>query len=130
MNMSASAPIPSPLAHRKGNPMTFPVLTVEELRQMTLTDYRRLAEDAISCIRKVYEKIQRLGNESFSQKAEGIKAWRDSEVYQLYVAMGQESLLGGKPVAVVIATRQQAGKPVLTGQEFSFVADLNKKLRF
>lgn len=103
---------------------------VEELRAMTLADYRRLAPDALSCIRRLYEKIQQLGKESFSKRAQGIKAWRESETYRLYVAIGQESLQQAKTVADVIATRQQLGQPTLTDQEISYIADLNRKLRF
>lgn len=103
---------------------------VEELRQMTLDDYRRLGEDSVGSIRRVYEKIQRLGQESFSQKAEGVKAWRDSVVYRLYLELGQESLMTGKPVAEVIANRSRQSQETLTEQEFTLVADLNRKLRF
>jgi len=102
---------------------------VEELRAMTLNDYRRLAPDALGCIRRLYEKIQQLGKESFSRRAEGIKAWRESETYRLYVAMGQDSLLQAKTVPDVIAARQGSGQPALTEQEYSYISDLNRKLR-
>ena len=103
---------------------------VEELRAMTLADYRRLAPDALGCIRRLYEKMQQLGKESFSKRAQGVKAWRESEAYRLYVTIGQESLQQAKTVADVIATRQQLGQPTLTDQEISYIADLNRKLRF
>ncbi len=97
---------------------------------MTLVDYRRLAPDALGCIRHLYEKIQQLGKESFSKRAEGIKGWRQSETYLLYVAMGQESLLQVKTIPDVIAARTQEGKPALTEEEYSYISDLNRKLRF
>ena len=97
---------------------------------MTLTDYRRLGEDPIACIRRLYDKIQQLGKESFTRRAEGIKAWRESETYRLYVTMGQESLLSGKTVGDVIANRQQLGQPALAEQEYTLIADLNRKLRY
>lgn len=103
---------------------------VEELRSLTLNDYRRLGPDALGTIRRLYEKIQQLGKESFSRRAEGIKAWRESEPYKLYVAMGQESLLQAKTMADVIAARQQQNQPALTEQEFSYISELNRKLRF
>ena len=102
---------------------------VEELRAMTLTDYRRLAPDPLGCIRRLYEKIQQLGKESFSRCAEGIKAWRGSETYRLYVAMGQDSLLSAKTIPALIAERQGSGQPALTEQEYSYISDLNRKLR-
>lgn len=103
---------------------------IEELKAMSLVDYRRLGPDAVACVRRVYEKIQRLGKESFTKKAEGIRAWRASEVHQLYVAMGQESLVAGRSVREILMNRRQAGEPALTEEEFNLVADLNKKLRF
>ncbi|MBI4093039.1 MAG: hypothetical protein HY420_03905 [Candidatus Kerfeldbacteria bacterium] len=103
---------------------------VEELHNMTLVDYRRLGQTAVQCVRRVYEKIQRLGLESFSKKAEGIRAWRESEVYRLYLNIGQESLLANKAIRQIVGDRQTAGKPTLSEEEFMLVADLNKKLRF
>lgn len=103
---------------------------VEELRVMTLGDFRHLGDGPIACIRRVYEKIQLIGKESYTKRAEGIKAWRDSETYQLYLSMGQASLLTGKTIRDIIAERQRANEPSLTEQEFSLVADLNHKLRY
>lgn len=103
---------------------------IEELRQMTMADYRRLGPDPVSVIRRVYEKIQRLGKESFTKRAEGIQAWRQSDVYKLYIAMGHESLGSGKTIRDVALARQQQGETALSEQEFSLIADLNKKLRF
>lgn len=103
---------------------------VEELRGLTVVDWRRLGPDPIGCVRRVYEKIQQLGRESFTKRAEGIKAWRESEPYRLYLDMGHESLLTSKSVRDVLFSRQQAGQPALTEQEFSLIADLNRKLRF
>jgi len=103
---------------------------VEEIRAMTLTDFRRLGEHAVACVRKVYEKIQLLSKESYTKRAEGIKAWHESETYRLYLAMGQESLLTGKTIRDIIVERQRQGQPALTEQEFSLTADLNRKLRY
>lgn len=103
---------------------------VEELRTMTPVDFRRLGPDPVACVRRVYDKIQRLGKESFTKKAEGIRAWRESDVYLLYVAMGQESLLSGKSIRDLTMARQQSGQPSLSEQEFMLIADLNRKLRF
>jgi hypothetical protein len=103
---------------------------VEELRGLTVVDWRRLGPDPIGCVRRVYEKIQQLGRESFTKRAEGIKAWRESEPYRLYLDMGHESLLTSKSVRDVLFSRQQAGQPALTEPEFSLIADLNRKLRF
>jgi hypothetical protein len=103
---------------------------VEELRGLTMVDFRRLGADPVASVRRVYEKIQQLGRESFTRRAEGIKAWRESEPHRLYLATGQDSLLSSKSVREVLSARQQAGQPSLTEQEFVLIADLNRKLRF
>ncbi len=103
---------------------------IEELRVMTLADFRHLGDGPIACIRRVYEKIQLIGKESYTKRAEGIKAWRASESYQLYLTMGQESLLSGKTIRDVIAEHQRSGQSALSEQEFSLIADLNRKLRY
>jgi len=103
---------------------------VEELRSMNLPDFRRLGTAYIGSIRKLYEKINLLGEESFAKKAEGVRAWRQSQVYQLYLEMGQESMQQGKTIREVVASRQNQSLPYLTEQEFNGLADLNKKLRF
>ncbi len=97
---------------------------------MTVADFRRYGPDPVACIRRVYEKIQRLGQESFTKRAGGISAWRQSDVYRLYISMGQESLLSSKPIRDIIIARQGTGQAALTEQEFMLVADLNRKLRF
>ncbi|MBI4426326.1 MAG: hypothetical protein HY567_02010 [Candidatus Kerfeldbacteria bacterium] len=103
---------------------------VEELRGLTVVDFRRLGADPVACVRRVYEKIQQLARESFTKRADGIKAWRESEPHRLYVAMGQQGLLSSKSVREVLYARQQAGQAALTEQEFTLIADLNRKLRF
>jgi len=102
---------------------------IEELRQMNISDYRRLGPDPVAVIRRVYEKIQRLGKESFTRRAEGIRAWRESDVYKLYLSMGHESLASGKSIRDVSYNHQTQGQPALTEQEFTLIADLNRKLR-
>lgn len=103
---------------------------IEELRGMTLTDFRKLGTDAVGSIRRLYEKIQQLGHESFTVRAQGIKAWRESETYRLYLTIGQESLVSGKTIRDVIGERQRARSPFLSEQELTLIADLNHKLRY
>lgn len=103
---------------------------IEELRGMTIADFRKLGNDSVGCIRRLYEKIQQLGHESFTTRSQGIKAWRESDTYRLYLVIGQESLVSGKTIRDVIDERQRAGKPFLSEQELTLIADLNHKLRY
>ena len=103
---------------------------VEELRNLALSDLRRLGTAYIGSIRKLYEKINLLGEESFAKRAEGIRAWRQSPVYELYLEMGRESMEIGKSIREVVEARKNQGSFYLTEQEFNGLADLNKRLRF
>ena len=68
--------------------------------------------------------------ESFTKKSEGIKAWRDNEIYGLYLKIGNESLEKNKELKEIIDDYNKEKKPVITEEEFSAISDLNKLLRF
>lgn len=103
----------------------------EELTYLTPEDFRRWGGgDATASVRKVYEKIVLLGEESFSRRVEGVRAWRESPVYQLYLTMSQESLEQGKDFREILKAREAARQPTLTEAEFHAIVDLNRQLRF
>ncbi|MBI3963771.1 MAG: hypothetical protein HY341_02110 [Candidatus Kerfeldbacteria bacterium] len=103
---------------------------VDELRTMTLDEFRRLGTTVADATKKLLEKINLLEEESFTKRAEGIAAWKRSPVNQLYLDIGRASMETAKPVEDVIRERQQAGIPTLTIDEFTGVVDLNLLLRF
>jgi hypothetical protein len=103
---------------------------VDELREMDFVNFRRLSHDPLSAIAKIKEKISSLENEDYSQRLAGIKAWRESPVNKLYLAIGQESISQGRSVGEIIKARIAAGQDFLSEQEFLSIMDLNKSLRF
>ncbi len=102
---------------------------VDELKTITLVDWRRWGS-AKEAAKKIQDKINLLAEESLVKKAEGIKAWKDSEVNQLYLNIGVESINQGKSVNEIIIQRRQQNKPFLSEEEFNAVVELNQKLRF
>jgi hypothetical protein len=102
---------------------------VEELRALTLKDFRRLSKDPSEATLKVKDKIDLLEDQGFELKTQGIKAWQDSETSRLYLDMLRKSL-EGKPVTDVIAELEGKGESVLTKAEFDAVMALNRQLRF
>ena len=102
---------------------------IEELRAMTLTDFRRLSPSPAQAIEKILEKIRLLEEESFVKKIQGIKAWQDSEISRLYIALGRASLEAKKPITQIISERAQASEPVLSAEELEAIFELNQKLR-
>ena len=102
---------------------------VDELRSITVKDFRRLSRDPHEATLKLRDKIDLLAEQSFEVKTAGIKAWQDSEVNRLYLDMLRQSL-EGKPIMDVIAERESKSLPALAKPEFDAVMELNRKLRF
>ena len=102
---------------------------VEELRSITLKDFRHLSREPREATLKLKDKIDLLEEQSFEVKTQGIRAWQDSEVNKLYLDILRKSL-EGKPVNDVIAEREAKAEPTLSKAEFDSIMDLNRKLRF
>lgn len=101
----------------------------EELRSMTLIEFRRLGQGAGDAARRLLDKFQHLQKESFAVWAEAVAGWRQSDVYLLYMAIGRESLEKAQPISQIIAERGRAGQPYLSEHEFTVLADLNRQLQ-
>jgi hypothetical protein len=102
---------------------------IEELRSISVVDFRRLSRDPKEAALKIKDKIDLLEEQSFSAKTQAAKAWQDSETNRLYLDILRASL-DGKPVPEVISALEDARKPFLTKQEFEAIMELNRKLRF
>jgi flagellar biosynthesis GTPase FlhF len=103
--------------------------TIEELRILTLKDFRRLSEDPLQAASRIYDKIQAMERESFTKKLTAIQAWRENEINTLYVRIGQDALLKGKSITSVIDQLKEEKKPYLTEQEFDAILELNERIR-
>jgi len=103
---------------------------VDEIRQLSLKEFRRLGANPREAAERLLEKIGLLEDESLIKKAAGIKAWHESEVYQAYLSIGAVSMSQKKPVEQVIREFRAADKPYLAPEEFNVVADLNRKLSY
>jgi hypothetical protein len=103
---------------------------VEELRSITLKDFRRLSKDPKEATLKLKDKVDLLGEEqSFEVKTSGIKAWRESPVNKLYLEILRRSL-EGKPITDVIAELEAKGEDALTKPEFDAIMKFNREIRF
>ena len=128
---SVPAAAPEPAKPTVSDVKFTPRLTgpVEELRALTLKDFRRLSKDPSEATLKVKDKIDLLEDRGFELKTQGIKAWQDSEANRLYLDMLRKSL-EGKPVTEVISEFEAKGQPVRTKAEFDAIMTLNRQLRF
>ena len=103
---------------------------IDEIRELTINDFRRLGENAAARLTKMEEKLDLLQEDSYAKRAEGIAAWRQSPVYKLYLEIGQQSINQNKPVQEIINSRSAQGLSTLDFQEFEVIADFNRILRF
>lgn len=103
---------------------------VDELRNMTRTEFRQFNSDPQAASQEILEKIDLLGQESIQKKAEGIEAWKQSPLNKLYVAIGNRSFNDAIPVSQAIGVMESEGKDTLTEEEFHAITDMNRQLRF
>lgn len=100
----------------------------EEMRSMSLAEFRRMGQGATDSARRILEKFKHLQDESFRLWSEAVSGWRQSSVYQLYLDMGRQSLEENISIKDVIQRRATAGEPYLSEHEFSALADMNRQL--
>jgi hypothetical protein len=102
----------------------------EELGFMDLASFRRLEKEPEKIIGKIRDKIKLLEAESYGKKLEAVKAWRQSPVNKLYLAIGEAAIANNKPIDIIIEERRAGGEEVLSSEEFEAIMTLNKDLRY
>ncbi len=101
---------------------------VEELASYDLNSFRNLAPTPKQSLDKIKDKILLLQDESYEKRAQAIKAWRSSPVYQNYLSLGQESMEQGKSVKQIIYDYKEQNKPTLSFEEFEAISDFNEEI--
>jgi len=102
---------------------------VEEIRSISVRDFRHLSKIPTEATLRIKDKIDLLEEQSFPQKTAGIAAWRESPTNKLYLDILRQSL-EGIPVADIIGKMEAEGKETLTKAEFDSIMGLNRMLRF
>lgn len=123
---SALAPVPYSPFKRKYEV----VGPVDELATFDLETFSSLAATPQEATQKIKNKINMLQDESFEKKAQGIRAWHSSAVYQFYLALGRESMESNQSIQNLILEKQGLHQPTLTYEQFEAIADLNEELSF
>ncbi len=101
----------------------------EELRNLTLLDFRRLDSNSKKATEKIQKRINLLLEDSFEKRMTGIRAWQGSPLFQNYLFLGQESIKKGKNIEELIREHLEAGQETLTKDEFDAIMDLNDTFR-
>ena len=103
---------------------------VEELRTLSMVDFRRLAKEPVEVLNKISKKIDIIGETSVGKRVEAVRAWQNSPVYQLYLKIGRQSIDSGKSVVDIIEEYTSQGEVVLSEGEFNAIVDFNESIRF
>lgn len=103
---------------------------VDELKELSLVNFRRLSEDPEAAAKNIEQKIGFLEEESYSRRLAGIEAWRQSPINKLYLRVGEDSINLKKSVSDIIREQTKEGGDGLSLPEFEAIMELNKKLRF
>jgi len=103
---------------------------VGELQNMTMAQFRRLANAPTDATKKIVERMDTLKQESFEQKVAGIRAWQSSPIMKTYLSLVAESFSTRKPLVQIAEEKRKAGEDTLTGDEIEALIALNNELHF
>lgn len=103
---------------------------IDELKEMNLLNFRRLADEPVVCANKIKEKLEFLEDEGYSQRLQGIEAWRLSPLNKMYLSAGNESIANGISVEDVLNNKKAEAHDFINLEEFNAIMQLNKDLRF
>jgi hypothetical protein len=102
---------------------------IEELRRLTLVDFRRLSPDAVLAAQRIRQRILLIGQESIEKRLKGIQAWRSSDVHEAYCLLGYICLERNKNIDQIIEERIAHQEETLTRSEFDAIMEMNASLR-
>jgi hypothetical protein len=104
---------------------------VDELRTISLIDFRRLSSDPKQAATKMKDKVDLIEDQQgHAEKVEAIDAWRSSPLYQMYVSVTRDAVLAGLPVTQILAQNREKGEDTLSDEELAAVMQVNAELRF
>ena len=103
---------------------------IEELRALTLSDFRRLSRDPKEGRLKIMDKIDLLESQGYEKKIAGILAYRASPLYSLYSSLTNEAITSVKSVEDIVKAHSEKKEETLTVSELTSLRELNGELRF
>jgi len=103
---------------------------VEELKRMSLVDFRRLASSTSQSVQHMLDKIELLREQGPDRLVAGIQAWKQSPLHLSYVALAKEAVLSGQSLRSLLAEKRKNAPDDLTDEELNAIITLNDKLRY
>lgn len=110
------------------DPVSPPVRLVgltEELEEIGLENFRRMARSPHDAAQKIIQQLDALKSESFERWTEGVQAWRSSPLQQLYLSLVGESFRAGRSVVELIEEKRKVNPDMLTAEEVGGILEVN-----
>lgn len=101
---------------------------IDELRFMTIKNFRNLSKDPEQAINFVLKKIESVITDDFSKKVEAIAAWKQNPINRMYLDVCKIGLMEAKPASKVLSEKQKEDVDFLSNTEFETIIKLNKIL--
>ncbi len=122
--VASSAPAPQATVDPVLPPVRLVGLT-EELEDMTVDVFRRMARVPSESAKKIIQKLDALHEESFERWTEGVQSWRSSPLQQSYLRLVGESFRAGKSVIELIEDKRRSDPSILTADEVGAILEIN-----
>lgn len=103
---------------------------IEELQQLALADFRKIAKTPADAAQRIAEKLALLEKDSYTKRAEGVKALRGSALMVAYAEVLTAALLAKRGIEDLVTERSKQNREALTIEEFRALMELNVQLRF
>jgi len=103
---------------------------IEELAQLTVQDFRKIAKTPAEAAARIAEKLTLLEKDSYTKRAEGVKVLRGSPLMGAYADVVNTALIAKRKVEDEVSERLTKDRGALTLDELHALMALNQQLRF
>ncbi len=110
----------------KTNPKIY--TPVDELKYMTIRNFRNLSSDPVRATEVIKKKIEVLGQEDYGKKFAGVQGWKASPTNRMYIEAYQEAINAGKSVDNILAKKLKDNPDYLTKEEFEAILGFNREI--
>ncbi len=125
---AAAAPAPKKTTDIKASPRFLG--PIDELRTMSLIDFRRLSPDPAVRIQKIRSKMQVIAGDGGSEQIAAVQAFELSEPVKLYKEILREAIMKLQSVEAIAAARGAAANQTLDPAEVTALKDFLQKIRY
>lgn len=101
---------------------------IDELKYMDLLNFRRVSDNPEETFKNISQKLKVLEEMDYSKMLEGIKAWRQSPVNQLYLKIFSKASEEGLGINKIIDNLRKSNQDYLSREEIDALLKFNKSL--